>query len=164
MSRRRRSEVVDDLMRAWRAARLQTDLLDDAAFQKLGINRTDGRCLDVLSAGPMTATAIALACGVSSNAMTTVVDRLEERGLVERTKDPGDRRRVVIQLTPLASHLSTQLYGPVVDWSRRMFDDYSSDQLELITEFLNRGRDFQAKHIEAIRSLDLSWTPADPPH
>src|SRR6266702_7100808 len=101
MSSQSRGEVIARFIRAWRAARLQTDLLDDAAFQKLGINRTDGRCLDVLEEGPVTATSLAAACGVSSNALTTVVDRLAARGLVQRIRDPDDRRRVLVSLTPL---------------------------------------------------------------
>jgi DNA-binding MarR family transcriptional regulator len=161
MSSRNRSEVVEGLIRAWRAARLQTDLLDDAAFQKLGINRTDGRCLDVLGGGPMTATALAASCGISSNALTTVVDRLAGRGLVQRIRDPADRRRVVISLTPLAEHLSAQLYGPVIEWSLAMFAEYTTAELELVTSFLDRGRQFQAQHIEYIRKLELSWTLPD---
>ena len=155
MSSRSRDEVISGLVKAWRAARLQTDLLDDAAFQKLGINRTDGRCLDVLEEGPMTSTALAAACGVSSNALTTVVDRLTARGLVERIKDPDDRRRVLVALTPLAEQLSARLYGPVLEWSLAMFAEYTTAELELLTTFLDRGRKFQAQHIEYIRKLEL---------
>src|SRR4051794_31010899 len=101
MAKRTRAEVTWALVRAWRAARLQTDLLDDAAFAKLGINRTDGRCLDVLSTGPLPASTLASACGVTGNAMTTVIDRLADKGLVQRQPDPADRRRVLVSLTPL---------------------------------------------------------------
>ncbi|WP_081636007.1 MarR family winged helix-turn-helix transcriptional regulator [Micromonospora sp. CNB394] len=163
MSRRTRNEVVFGLMRAWRAARLQTDLLDDTAFHKIGINRTDGRCLDALSEGPMTATTLAQACGISPNALTTVVDRLAERGLVERVKDPTDRRRVVVRLTALADHISTQLYGPVVQWSLHNFEKYSTDELELIEGFINSGREFQAEHVRYINELELSWDVPDAP-
>lgn len=163
MSTRGRSEVINELVGAWRAARLQTDLLDNAAFQKLGINRTDGRCLDVLEGGPMTATALAAACGVSANALTTVVDRLAARGLVERIGDPDDRRRVLVSLTPLARHLSAQLYGPVLEWSLAMFAEYTTSELEIVTTFLDRGRNFQAQHIEYIRKLELSWVLPDQP-
>lgn len=157
MSRRTRDKVIADLMRVWRASRRQTELRDDAAFQKLGINRTDGRCLDALSEGPMTATTLAQASGVTANALTTVVDRLADRGLVERVKDPADRRRVVIRLTPLADHLSVQLYGPVVEWLMKNFEQYTMSELELIEEFITQGREFQVEHREYIRNLQLSW-------
>ena len=159
MSRRTRADAVTNLMLAWRAARLQTDLLDDLAFQKLGVNRTDGRCLDVLGSGPSTATALASACGVSPNAMTTVIDRLAARGLVERVRGETDRRQVLVRLTPLAEHLSEQLYGPVVAWSLAMFDGYTMAELDLVAEFLTRGREFQARHMDYLHDLELSWTP-----
>lgn len=162
-SRRTRDEVIADLMREWRAARRQTELRDDAAFQKLGINRTDGRCLDALSEGPMTATALAQASGVTANALTSVVDRLADRGLVERVRDPVDRRRVVIRLTSLADHMSVQLYGPVVEWLMKNFDQYTTSELELIEGFFTQGREFQIEHVEYIRNLQLSWTlPGQP--
>ncbi|MFI7070017.1 MarR family winged helix-turn-helix transcriptional regulator [Micromonospora sediminicola] len=163
MSRRTRDEVVYALMRTWRASRLQTDLLDDAAFHKIGINRTDGRCLDALSEGPMPASILAQACGISPNALTTVVDRLAERGLVERVKDPADRRRVLVRLTPLADHVSQQLYGPVVAWSLRNFEKYSTEELALIEGFIDAGRRFQAEHMRYIAALDLSWEVPDSP-
>ena len=159
MSRRTRTDAVTDLMAAWRAARLQTDLLDDLAFQRLGVNRTDGRCLDVLGGGPATASALASACGVTPNAMTTVIDRLAARGLVERVRDETDRRRVLVRLTALAEHLSQQLYGPIVAWSLAMFDGYTIAELDLVAEFLTRGREFQARHMDHLRAMDMSWTP-----
>jgi DNA-binding MarR family transcriptional regulator len=154
-----RDTVIAGLIRAWRAQRLQADILDDAAFKKLGINRTDGRCLDALSEGPMTATALAAASGVSANALTTVVDRLAERGLVERTGDTGDRRRVLIRLTALAGRLSQQLYGPAIEWSMRNFEQYTTEQLALITRFIDQGTMFQAEHVHRVRDIELSWTP-----
>lgn len=163
MSRRSRADVVAGLMRAWRRARLQTDLLDDTAFYKIGINRTDGRCLDALSEGPMTATALAQACGISQNALTSVVDRLAARGLVERVRDAADRRRVTVRLTPLADHISAQLYGPVVRFSLQQFEEYSTDELALIEGFINDGRAFQAAHMTYIAELELSWDVPDPP-
>jgi DNA-binding MarR family transcriptional regulator len=154
-----RDAVVAGLIRAWRAQRLQADIFDDAAFKKLGINRTDGRCLDALSDGPMTATALAGASGVSPNALTTVVDRLAGRGLVERVRDTGDRRRVLIRLTALASHLSQQLYGPVIEGSMRNIEQYTTEELTLITRFIDQGTAVQAAQVGRVRDLELSWTP-----
>jgi len=161
MAKRTRAEVTWALVRAWRSARLQTDLFDDAAFAKLGINRTDGRSLDVLSAGPLPASALASACGVTANAMTTVIDRLTEKGLVERQPDPADRRRVLVALTPLADYVSAQLYGPVLDWSLQNFARYTVAELALLERFLTEGQAFQARHIEHIRELELSWSPPE---
>jgi DNA-binding MarR family transcriptional regulator len=89
-----------------------------------------------------------------------VVDRLAGRGLVERVRDTGDRRRVLIGLTPLAIHLSEQLYGPAIEWSLRNFEQYTTEELTLITRFIDQGTAFQAAHVDRVHDLDLSWTPA----
>lgn len=133
-----------------RTGRLQTDLLDDAAFHRLDINRIDGRYLDALSEGPMSARSPAQACGVSPNALTTVVDRLAERGPVERIKDPAD-------LAPLADHVSQQLYGPIVAGSLRVLGEYTVEELELIEGFIEAGRRLQAEQMGRIAALELSW-------
>ena len=58
------------------------------------MNRTDGRCLDVIDQRPgITAGELATAVGLSPGAVTTALDRLEARGFVSRERDPADRRR-----------------------------------------------------------------------
>lgn len=49
--------------------------------------------------GPLPAGHLARGIAVSQATITGVVDRLEERGLVTRSRDPRDRRRVVVDLT-----------------------------------------------------------------
>ena len=49
--------------------------------------------------GALSAGELAQGIAVSAATVTGIVDRLEERGLVSRTRDPADRRRVLIALT-----------------------------------------------------------------
>src|SRR2546423_10215010 len=50
-------------------------------------------------AGPQRITALAAAEGVAQPTMTTLVDRLERRGLAERGADPADARAVRVAIT-----------------------------------------------------------------
>jgi DNA-binding MarR family transcriptional regulator len=77
---------------AMRAAQTASDLMDEAFCEFLGINRTDGRCLDVIDRlGSVTAGQLAAEIGLTTGAVTAVVDRLEAAALVVRRNDPHDR-------------------------------------------------------------------------
>jgi DNA-binding MarR family transcriptional regulator len=65
------------------------------------------RLLDPERAIPMRQVAEGLGCDASN--VTGLVDRLEERGIVERRPAPADRRVKVVQLTPTGSRLRAQL-------------------------------------------------------
>lgn len=55
--------------------------------------------MTLMEDGPQTTSTLGRVCGVSSAAMTGMVDRMEKRGWVERRNDPEDRRSRVVALT-----------------------------------------------------------------
>jgi DNA-binding MarR family transcriptional regulator len=61
----------------------------------------DLKCAELLvRSGPMTAGQLARATGLTTGAITGIVDRLEQAGWARRSADPGDRRRVIIHPGP----------------------------------------------------------------
>src|SRR5271167_1986065 len=94
-----REELVQELTNEVRAGQRATDSVDDLACQLLGVNRTDGKCLDILDHyGRMSAGELAQHSGLSTGAVTAVIDRLERAGYAQRVGDPADRRRVLVEL------------------------------------------------------------------
>jgi len=137
-----------------RAYQTSNDNFDQAIADHLGMNRTDMRCIDLIDqAGGMTAGALAKAAGLTTGAVTAVVDRLEKAGLARRVADPSDRRRVRIEVTPKLWELTGPLMMPFLEESQAIVDDYSTEELERFTEFIQRVIDVQAKHTERIRGL-----------
>jgi DNA-binding MarR family transcriptional regulator len=128
------------------------DEFDDAAVARLGINRTDGRCLDVLGQhGQMTAGQLAKATGLSSGAVTTLLDRLERAGYVRRIADKSDRRRVLVELTDTARAREGEIWGPIAEeWAERSAG-FTDEQLVFLRDFLVEGRDFLARHTARIK-------------
>src|SRR6266536_3895755 len=107
-----RNKLIFELIDAIRASQRATDLVDETAANYLGINRTDARALDVIEQyGPITAGKLAKELRLSTGAVTTLVDRLERAGYARRVADPDDRRRVLIEVTPIVGELSQQIYG-----------------------------------------------------
>jgi DNA-binding MarR family transcriptional regulator len=115
--------------RATQAFQRSSDAFDDVVAARLGLNRTDLRGLDWLSDGPRSAGQLAAATGLSTAATTSLVDRLERRGLVRRVADPADRRKVLIEMTELGARQVGELYGPIAEEGARLLARYSEEQL-----------------------------------
>jgi DNA-binding MarR family transcriptional regulator len=139
---------------AVRAYQTVNDNFDQAVADRVGMNRTDARCIDLIDqAGGMTAGELAKAAGLTTGAVTAVVDRLEKAGVARRVPDPDDRRRVRIEATEKLWEVSEPLIGPMVEESMAILDDYGDEELERFTEFLRRAIELQSRHVERVRAL-----------
>ena len=135
-----------------RGTQRDSDELDELVSRRLGINRTDARCLDVLDErGRMTAGELAAATGLTTGAITGVLDRLEGAGYVERVRDTADRRRVLVDLTQLMRDRTAEFYGPLGEASRPFIARYTDDELELLLRFLRESRHITREHIDRLR-------------
>lgn len=148
-----KEKEIHALTRAVQELQDATDLIDELAARRLGINRTDLRCLSRLSArGALTAGELAAAAGLTGGATTTVIDRLERAGLAERVRDSADRRRVLVRLTDHAERLSTEIWGPILTDAQAELRRFSLAELELIVDFLSRALDNQRRHASRLRT------------
>ena len=149
-----RDLIVKAFGDAVRAYQTVNDNFDQAVADHLGMNRTDARCVDLIDqAGGMTAGELARAAGLTTGAVTAVIDRLEAAGLARRVADPDDRRRVRVEATEKLWRVSEPLIGPMVEESMAILDDYSDEELERFTEFLRRAIELQSRHVERVRAL-----------
>ncbi len=147
-----RYEILERLTSEVRASQRATDVVDELVCQLLGINRTDARCLDLLhEQGRMSAGALAQQSGLTSGAITAVIDRLERAGWARRVADPADRRRVLVELTPAATEGTEELMGPLGEEGVRLSERYSDEQLELFIDFMRLGREMQERHAQWLR-------------
>lgn len=79
--------------------------------------------------GPTTMTHLAELLDVSLPAATGLIDRMEDRGLVERTGDPDDRRRVLVRPGPAGRLALEQTEGLRRDRLRRILRRLDERQL-----------------------------------
>ena len=104
-------------------------------------------------AGGITAGKLALLSGLTTGAVTGVIDRLEHRGFARRVQDPEDRRRVRIEVTRAFYARADKIWGPVrADWGRALAK-FSDDELELITEFLRASNEVGRRHLDRLREM-----------
>jgi DNA-binding MarR family transcriptional regulator len=144
MSRRLSETKIQQMQAVGHELRLfgtEIDALDARAAEQFELNRSDLRCLDVLShSGPMSPTALAQAVAMSTGGLSISLSRLERAGYVKRTMDPNDRRRVSVALTRKAERIEEQIFGPLLAEVAALLGGYSEADLTLICEFLQRVR------------------------
>lgn len=102
---------------------------------KAGLHPTDMECLElVLGNGQVTPGFLSDNTGLSTGAMTAVLDRLEAKSLISRTRSKVDRRKVLI--TPVMENINTitSLYLPFVASANKLLEQYTAEQLQIIRQ------------------------------
>jgi DNA-binding MarR family transcriptional regulator len=139
-------KLFDELIYEVRRSQNATDRFDQAVADAIGINRTDMRCLDVIQReGPVPAGRLADETGLTTGAITTVLDRLERAGYARRIHDPSDRRRVLVEVTPGAFAGAAEFYAAHLELSERNYRRYTEAQLELLLGFVRDGRELNER-------------------
>jgi DNA-binding MarR family transcriptional regulator len=128
---------IGDLSRQSQSA---TDLFDERVSEFLGINRTDGRCLDIIGRhGKVSAGQLAIESGLTTGAVTAVIDRLEASGYVQRVRDPLDRRKIWVECTPHTNELVEIIFGVYDIIGPIVMGRFTEEQLAGILAFLRIG-------------------------
>jgi DNA-binding MarR family transcriptional regulator len=128
------------LMLALRRSSAAGVLHGQAVARRVGVNSTDLECLDlILMSGPSTAGEIARHTGLTSGAVTGLIDRLERLGLVERTADPADRRKVLVRVREDRIGPIAQLYAPLEKAMQALLVGYSKQELKVLIDFAEKS-------------------------
>jgi DNA-binding MarR family transcriptional regulator len=129
-------------------------LHNHAVADYAGLHETDQECLDLLDwTGPITAGEIGVHLGLSSGAVTGLVDRLEAGRWVRRERDPDDRRRVIVQLSDERGAELWALYQPLAETVTAYRDDLSDRDLRIVVEFLEWANETMAEATRHARRL-----------
>lgn len=118
-----------------------TILFHAAVAARIGLGPTDAKCSTLLAAGPVTAGELASMTGLTTGAITGVIDRLEAAGIARRIVDPSDRRRVIVERVPdLRRDRELELlFAPMAKAIRQLVSRYTPSELETISKFLNEA-------------------------
>ena len=120
----------------------------------VGISGSDLECLDFLNLeGRVTAGRLAEVTGLTTGAITGVVDRLEKAGLVRRERDPDDRRKVFIAIVPENVAKIGRFYEPMQRGMVKLWESYSDAELRLLLEFATKGYATMLAATEELKSM-----------
>jgi DNA-binding MarR family transcriptional regulator len=130
---------IDSVLRALRRVNLQGSFFGQTVAIRFGLSESDIETLEALiDMGASTAGRLSELTGLTSGAVTRVIDRLEQAGFVRRVPDPADRRRVIVEVVPEKVAAVQSTLNRVGSASAEEIGRYTDAQLSLITDFLTR--------------------------
>ncbi len=139
---RKRHELLQGLVLAGRQMSTATVMFHQAIADRLGLNVTDHKCMDLLLInGPLSAGQLAEMTGLTTGAITAVIDRLEQAGFARREHDLRDRRRVTVQVIPSRSRDIERLFEPFAATFGELSARYKDEELVVILDFMTRARE-----------------------
>jgi DNA-binding MarR family transcriptional regulator len=120
----------------------EIDRLDEAIAARIGLHRTDLRCLEIAArSGGVSAGELAESAGLSTSAVTSVVDRVERLGFVRRVRDATDRRRVLVEVTDLGRKRGWEAFRGLMEGTQAVLAGYSVEELDLLERFVGQVRE-----------------------
>ena len=140
--RRRLNRAIKESLRDLGA---QLSLLNHSVGARLDLKATDLECLDLITRyGPLSPSTLARRAGLHPATMTGILDRLERGGWIDRSRDPSDRRGVVVEAARGRGAEILRLY--LVDSGMntamdQICSEYEDKELELLAGFLRRTAD-----------------------
>ena len=149
-----RQALIGELGRALQAYQRSTQAFDDEVGRVLDLNPVDLRCLDWLTEGPLSASRLADATGLSAAATTAMIDRLEKKGFVRRRKHETDRRQVLVEMTDAGQARTWALYGPLVEAGMPLLARFDTAELAAMRDHLIAIRGITDAARERLRSQD----------
>jgi DNA-binding MarR family transcriptional regulator len=142
---------------AAREASRASAAFDEAVVAFVGINLTDGRACDALDQyGQLSAGELAEHLGITTGAVTTLIDRLERVGMVERLRDDSDRRRVYVRPTDLTRRIFAAIYAPYEQAWADVARGFTDEEMRAARTYERMSRDLNAAFAALMREV----TPA----
>jgi DNA-binding MarR family transcriptional regulator len=158
-----RSALLAALNAAMRKASAQGVLYSATVAARLKLASSDLECLDiVVLEGAVTAGRLAAATGLTTGAITGVIDRLERAGFARRERDAVDRRKVLVRAEPAALRRIAPLYVPMQRAGEESLAPYSEPELALLLGFLERAAAAAVAATAELRDTALHDTTPPP--
>src|SRR6476620_8339444 len=145
-------ETIDSVVRSLRRVNLQGSFFGQTVAIRFGLSESDVEALELLlDTGAATAGRLSELMGLSTGAVTRVIDRLEQAGYVRRVPDAADRRRVVVELVPEKMEAMEATMASYGDKSAAEMKRYSDAELAVINDVLTRMADVTRDEANARR-------------
>jgi DNA-binding MarR family transcriptional regulator len=137
-----REEIIQAIIEKRREMSTETIMFHQSVADVLGLHITDHKCLDLIRQyGAMPAGRIAELTGLTTGAVTGIIDRLEKAGYVRRANDPKDRRRTIVE--PIRNKKWERkveaIFIPFHEKMHKLLSSYSDGELDFLLDVLTKS-------------------------
>ncbi len=137
-----REEVIQAINEKFAEMSTEMVMFHQSVADELGLHITDHKCMHFIHRhGAMPAGRLAELTGLTTGAVTGIIDRLEKAGYVRRVNDPKDRRRTIVEPVrnkKLERQVET-VFMPLHERMHRLLSSYSDSELAFLLEALTRS-------------------------
>ena len=140
----RKSDVTERIVELMQLVIASSVMTNERIARSIGLNVVDLQALGFIArnGSPMTAGEVSQQTELPTSTTTRVLDRLEKHGFIERSTDPSDRRRVVVQVRPEALTGAGRggeddPYAGIVSGMRAVHEGFTVDELEVVARYLD---------------------------
>lgn len=151
-----KEEIIQAINGRLREMSTETIMFHQAVADTLGLHITDHKCLDLIrNYGAMPAGRLAELTGLTTGAVTGIIDRLEQAGYVKRANDPKDRRRTIVE--PIRNKkLERKIEAIFIPLHKSMHDllsSYSDSELSFLLDVLTKTLNQSHQELMRLRGL-----------
>ena len=151
----KREEVIQGIIEKRREMSTETIMFHQTVADVLGLHITDHKCLDLIRQyGAMPAGRLAELTGLTTGAVTGIIDRLEKAGYVRRANDPKDRRRTIIE--PVRNKKWERkieaIFIPFHQRMHKLLSSYSDSELAFLLDVLTKSIELTHEESKKLRT------------
>ena len=151
----KREEVIQGIIEKRREMSTETIMFHQSVADVLGLHITDHKCLDLIRQyGAMPAGRLAELTGLTTGAVTGIIDRLEKAGYVRRANDPKDRRRTIIE--PVRNKKWERkieaIFIPFHQRMHKLLSSYSDSELAFLLDVLTKSIELTHEESKKLRT------------
>jgi DNA-binding MarR family transcriptional regulator len=143
-----REEIIQTVTDKFREMSTEAVMFHQALADELGLHITDHKCLDIIHRfGAMPAGRLGEFTGLTTGAITGMIDRLEKAGYVRRTNDPKDRRKTIVEpvRNKKLERKIEMIFTPLHERMHKYLTSYSDSELtfllDAMTELIKQTRE-----------------------
>jgi DNA-binding MarR family transcriptional regulator len=133
-------------------------MFHQAVADELGLYITDHKCMDIIHRfGAMPAGRLGEMTGLTTGAITGMIDRLEKAGYVRRTNDPKDRRKTIVE--PIRNKKLERkiemIFMPLHERMHKLLSSYSDSELASLLNAMTKLIEQTREESKKLRSRDV---------